>query len=209
MSLSLGHLQSHWSQYNFGGSGVKLLNINKTFPGVVHLRTSAHYEKVHSWALFSDSLSQCTSCHCVRTSCSKNLMVVTFLASFLAGQGGLQWSKAMNGFKFWLRGWSLLSYHIENITISAFLVLMWVMEKSALFYTWGNIVQEGWMALTIMGRKSVAGSATRQRSRVPVVPFSLASWLDHSAQELHGFALEDIQLTSRYFKIIRSIFVKN
>lgn len=58
MSLFWGHLQSHWSQYNFGDCGVKLLYINKTFPGTVHLKTSAHYEKVHSWALFSDSLSQ-------------------------------------------------------------------------------------------------------------------------------------------------------
>lgn len=46
--LSSGHLQSQLGQYNLGASGVRLVRINKTFPGILHLRICGRYEKVHS-----------------------------------------------------------------------------------------------------------------------------------------------------------------
>lgn len=65
--LSSGQLQGQLGQYNFGDSGAKLGRINKTFPGILHFRSYGHYEKAE---LYSVSLfPQCTSCHCVRTSC--------------------------------------------------------------------------------------------------------------------------------------------
>lgn len=107
-----GILESHWSQYDFGDCGVKLVNINKTFPGIAHLRTSARYEKVHSWAQFSASLSQVHQWSLCQNFTFEGLGGCDFLTLFLAGQAGLQGRGTMNGFEFWVHG---PSPHTENL----------------------------------------------------------------------------------------------
>lgn len=54
-SVSSGHLQS---QYNSDAFEVKLVRVNKTFPGILHLRICGRYEKAHSWVLFRASVPQ-------------------------------------------------------------------------------------------------------------------------------------------------------